>query len=235
MSDAREELARLVSYAMVGGLPSKPKLVDYAAADGILAAGYSKRTPASDTPEHLARDLEPLAWAALGLADTVAHAKRREASLRTAERLVAAGWSKRTPGGEAGLTEPALMNEAHDRFGHSEDARLGFVQGAEWAAALSTRPAGESAGVAKADKAGWASYARAICESEGYNWVALVATPMRTSRAGSGLAKLVKPSPPAPPSRLRAKVEVMSRAQLETLQRHVAEIMGPRVEPQRVL
>ncbi len=42
------------------------------------------------TIEKIARELEPQAWAALGIGDTLAYKNRRKSSLRKAERVVRA-------------------------------------------------------------------------------------------------------------------------------------------------
>jgi len=58
-------------------------------------------TPTDAMVEQVARALAPLAWAALGLADTLAHQNRRKASLNHARAAIAAY--------EAALSEAGLV------------------------------------------------------------------------------------------------------------------------------
>lgn len=55
--ELRDEVARAIAKALTGGYPSKPKLIDYAAADAAIAlivercAGVAEGSYASNLPE----------------------------------------------------------------------------------------------------------------------------------------------------------------------------------------
>jgi hypothetical protein len=67
----------------------------------------------SDTIERVARVLEPQAWAALGIGDTLAYANRRKSSLRKA-RLAIEAMREPTPE----MIAAALPCKANEDYGH---------------------------------------------------------------------------------------------------------------------
>lgn len=66
--------------------------------------------PTDAMVEAVARAMEPMAWAAVGMADTLAHSHRRRASLRYAQAAIAAYEAKLLESGMVITTVEAALN-----------------------------------------------------------------------------------------------------------------------------
>ena len=93
--DQREELARIITRCMTGGHGAKPKLIDYQAADAILAAGWEKSSPAGESAG--VEEATGLSWSGTAVTIDFAHPEHARNAFRSLDALLAARASQPSP------------------------------------------------------------------------------------------------------------------------------------------